>query len=94
MEDYSYDYANKNTIDEPAINIYLTETLLIDEDNGNALINILNRIYFNHLLVLFLMSSMATLYICGNTRKNKNKDYILINNIEPKLSKGEIVHKV
>jgi hypothetical protein len=92
MEDFSYETAHTNIIDEPGINIYLTETLLVDEDTTNTLINILNRIYFNHLLVLFLMSSMATLYICGNTRKNK--DYIMINNIEPKLIKGEIMHKV
>jgi len=82
MEDFSYDTTNKNII------IYLTETLLVDEDTTN----ILNRIYFNHLLVLFLMSSMATLYVCGSTRKNK--DYIMINNVEPKLIKGEIVCKV
>ena len=92
MEDFSYDHANKNIIDGRGVNIYLAETLLIDEDTSNTLINILNRIYFNHLLVLFLMSSMATLYVCGNTRKNK--DYIMINTVEPKLIKGEIIHKV
>jgi hypothetical protein len=92
MEDFSYDTTNTNIIDGPEINIYLTETLLVDEDTTNTLINILNRIYFNNLLVLFLMSSMATLYVCGNTRKNK--DYIMINTIEPKLIKGEIIHKV
>jgi hypothetical protein len=92
MEDFSYDTNNTNIIDGPEINIYLTETLLVDEDTTNTLINILNRIYFNNLLVLFLMSSMATLYVCRNTRKNK--DYIMINTIEPKLIKGEIIHKV
>jgi hypothetical protein len=92
MEDFSYDTTNTNIIDRPEINIYLTETLLVDEDTTNTLINILNRIYFNNLLVLFLMSSMATLYVCRNTRKHK--DYIMINTIEPKLIKGEIIHKV
>jgi hypothetical protein len=92
MEDFSYDTNNTNIIDGPEINLYLTETLLVDEDTTNTLINILNRIYFNNLLVLFLMSSMATLYVCRNTRKNK--DYIMINTIEPKLIKGEIIHKV
>ena len=93
MENYSYD--NKNTIDEQGINIYLTlfdNTMLLDKDSADTLFNILNRMYFNHLFVLFLMSSMATLYVCSSARKNKG--YIMINNVEPKLLKGEIVCKV
>ena len=86
MEDFSYDNTNKNVV------IYSTEILLVDEDTINSIINILNRMYFNNLLVLFLMSSMATLYVCGSVRKNKR--FIMVNNVEPKLIKGEIVCKV
>ena len=41
MEDFSYDTTNTNIIDGPEINLYLTETLLVDEDTTNTLINIL-----------------------------------------------------
>ena len=63
--------------------------MLLDKDSVEELFNILNRMYFNHLFVLFLL---ATLYVCSGTKKNK--DYIMINNVEPKLMKGEIVCKV
>lgn len=91
MEDYSSN-------DEQHYDVYLTlfdNSMLLDEDTFNDIINLLNKLYFNHLFVLFFMSSVATLYICtSNSSTKKNNDYIMINNIEPNIMKGEIICKV
>jgi len=87
MENSSYSY-NYN---EPHISVYLTlfdNSMLLDEVALNIVINLLNKMYFNHLLVLFLMSSMATLYVCSGVKKNK--DHIMLKNVEPKILRGEV----
>jgi hypothetical protein len=38
------------------------------------------------------MSCISSLYVC--TYNRRKKDYVVINNVEPKLLKGEIIEKV
>lgn len=86
---------------EPGINLYITffdDKILIDQDTINYILTVVNNIYVNYLLLLFLISctgGMTCLYICNNNKKNKkNKEYTLINTIEPNMVKGEIISKV
>ena len=86
---------------EPGINLYITlfdDNILIDQDAVNYILTMLNNIYINYLLFLFLISctgGMSCLYICSNNNKNKkNKEYALINTVEPNMIKGELISKV
>ena len=70
----------------------LEDKVLIDNETLNYIVILLEKIYANNLALLFLMSCLSSLYVCTYTRRKK--DYIMINNVEPKLLKGEIIEKV
>ena len=73
--------------DELVENNELTDMVLIDSNALNIIIALLEKIYANNLMLLFIMSCASSLYICSARRK---KDYIMINNVEPKLLKGTV----
>ena len=70
----------------------LEDKVLIDTDTLNYIITLLQNIYANNLALLFIMTCLSSLYVC--TYNRRKKDYIMINNVQPKLLKGEIVEKV
>ena len=70
----------------------LEDKVLIDTDTLNYIVCLLQNIYANNLALLFLMTCLSSLYVC--TYNRRKKDYIMINNVQPKLLKGEIVEKV
>ncbi len=84
--------------DEPSENVltlFVTsfqDKVLIDTDTLNTIINLLQNIYANNIALLFIMSCLGSLYVCSYTRRKK--DFVILNNVEPKLLKGEIVEKV
>ena len=74
--------------EDQGVNLYITlfdDKIFIDQD-------MLNNVCVHYLLLLFLLScmgGMTCLYICKNNKNNKkNKEYVLINTIEPKMVKG------
>jgi hypothetical protein len=77
----------KYSYDELVENNELTDMVLVDSDALNIIIALLEKIYANNLMLLFIMSCASSLYICSARRK---KDYIMINNVEPKLLKGTV----
>lgn len=87
-----------DTNDEPSENVltlFVTsfqDKVLIDTDTLNTIINLLQNIYANNIALLFIMSCLGSLYVCSYTRHKK--DFVILNNVEPKLFKGEIVEKV
>jgi hypothetical protein len=88
----------KDIYDETSTNMLsvfttsLEDKVLIDNETLNYIITLLEKIYANNLALLFLMSCLSSLYVCTYTRRKK--DYIMINNVQPKLLKEEIVEKV
>jgi hypothetical protein len=70
----------------------LKDKVLIDSETLNYIITLLEKIYANNLALLFLMSCLSSLYVCTYTRRKK--DYIMINNVEPKILKGTAIEKV
>jgi hypothetical protein len=70
----------------------LEDKVLIDNETLNYIVILLEKIYANNLALLFLMSCLSSLYVCTYTRRKK--DYIMINNVEPKLLKGTAIEKV
>ena len=88
----------KNIYDETATNVLtvfttsLEDKVLIDTATLNSIMTLLENIYANNLALLFLMSCLSSLYVCTYTRRKK--DYIMINNVEPKLLKGTVIEKV
>jgi len=70
----------------------LEDKVLIDSETLNYIVILLEKIYANNLALLFLMSCLSSLYVCTYTRRKK--DYIMINNVEPKLIKGSAIEKV
>ena len=70
----------------------LEDKVLIDSETLNYIITLLEKIYANNLALLFLMSCLSSLYVCSYTRRKK--DYIMINNVEPKLLKANAIEKV
>jgi hypothetical protein len=70
----------------------LEDKVLIDNETLNYIITLLEKIYANNLALLFLMSCLSSLYVCTYTRHKK--DYIMINNVEPKILKGSAIEKV
>ena len=70
----------------------LEDKVLIDSETLNYIITLLEKIYANNLALLFLMSCLSSLYVCTYTRRKK--DYIMINNVEPKILKGTAIEKV
>jgi hypothetical protein len=82
--------SNDNVID-----IFLTsfeDKVLIDSATLNYIITLLEKIYANNLALLFILSCLSSIYVCTHNRRKK--DYVVINNVEPKLLKGEIIEKV
>jgi hypothetical protein len=70
----------------------LEDKVLIDSETLTYIITLLEKIYANNLALLFLMSCLSSLYVCTYTRRKK--DYIMINNVEPKLLKANAIEKV
>ena len=81
----------KYSYDELVENNELTDMVLVDSDALNIIIALLEKIYANNLMLLFIMSCASSLYVCSSRRK---KDYIMINNVEPKLLKGTVITNV
>ena len=81
----------KYSYDELVENNELTDMVLVDSDALNIIIALLEKIYANNLMLLFIMSCASSLYICSSRRK---KNYIMINNVEPKLLKGTVIENV
>jgi hypothetical protein len=81
----------KDIYDETSSNVLtifttsLEDKVLIDNETLNYIITLLEKIYVNNLALLFLMSCLSSLYVCTYTRRKK--DYIMINNVQPKLIK-------
>ena len=84
-----YDETSENVI--TLFTTSFEDKVLIDSDTLNYIVTLLENIYANNIALLFIMSCLGSVYICTYRRK---KDYIMINNVEPKLLKGEIVEKV
>ena len=90
--------------EESGINLYIKifdDKIFIDQDTLNYIVIMLNNIYCNYLVLLFLIScagGMSCLYLCTNNKNKKNnknnKEYILINNVEPIITpiKGAMPH--
>ena len=82
-----------SNLDLDEIIIYISniqDKIFIDTYTFDCIINyILEKVYFNHLLILFLMSCMSGIYICNN-KKNKH-DYVMITNVEH--SKDKLIEK-
>jgi hypothetical protein len=81
----------KDIYDETTTNVLtvfttsLEDKVLIDSATLNSIMTLLEKIYANNLALLFLMSCLSSLYVCTYTRRKK--DFIMINNVEPKLLK-------
>ena len=73
-------------------NAELSDMVVIDSNTLNSIIQLLEKIYANNLILLFIMSCLSSLYVCTYTRRKK--DYVILNNVEPKLIKGTIVTNV
>jgi hypothetical protein len=80
---------------ENVIDIFVTsfeDKVLIDSATLNTIMVLLEKIYANNLAILFFISCLSSLYVCTHNRRKK--DYVVINNVEPKILKGEIIEKV
>ena len=84
-----YDETSKNVI--TLFTTSFEDKVLIDSETLNYIVTLLEKIYANNLMLLFIMSCASSLYICSARRK---KDYVILNNVEPKLLKGTIVTNV
>lgn len=76
------------------ISIFVTsleDKVLIDTDTLNYIVYVLQNIYANSLALLFIVSCLSSVYVCTYRRK---KDFVMLNNVEPKLLKGELIEKV
>ena len=84
-----------NESSENAITIFVTsfqDKVLIDTDTLNYIVTLLEKIYANNLALLFIMSCLSSIYVCTHNRRKK--DFVILNNVEPKLLKGELIEKV
>ena len=81
-----YDETSKNVI--TLFTTSLEDKVLIDTETLNYIMTLLEKIYANNLALLFLMSCLSSLYVCTYVRRKK--DFIMINNVEPKLLKGSV----
>jgi hypothetical protein len=88
----------KDIFDESSDNIItvfvssVEDKVLIDTATLNTIMVLLEKIYANNLALLFFISCLSSLYVCTYTRRKK--DYVILNNVEPKILKGEIIEKV
>lgn len=72
----------------------LSEKILIDKNFFYSVINYLDdKIFINYLLIIFFLSCGCSIYLF-NYEKNKNNDYILINNKQPFVSKEKNIENV
>jgi len=88
FKDY-FDESSDNIID-----VFITsieDKVIIDTDTLNYIVCLLQNIYANSLALLFIASCLGSVYICSYRRK---RDFVMLNNVEPKLLKGEIIEKV
>ena len=81
-----YDETSENVI--TLFTTSLEDKVLIDTETLNYIMTLLEKIYANNLALLFLMSCLSSLYVCTYVRRKK--DFIMINNVEPKLLKGSV----
>lgn len=84
-----YDETSTNVIDV-FVNS-LEDKVLITSDTLNYIVYLLQNIYANSLALIFIVSCLSSVYICTYRRK---KDFVVLNNVEPKLLKGELIEKV
>jgi hypothetical protein len=88
----------KEIFDESSDNILdvfvssVEDKVLIDTATLNTIMVLLEKIYANNLALLFFISCLSSLYVCTYTRRKK--DFVILNNVEPKILKGEIIEKV
>jgi hypothetical protein len=96
LDSYDEVYTNiKDIYDSNVLTIFTTsleDKVLIDSETLNYIITLLEKIYANNLALLFLMSCLSSFYVCTYTRRKK--DYIMINNVEPKILKATAIEKV
>ena len=85
FSEFTYSY------DELVENSELKDMVLVDSDTLNIIIQLLEKIYANNIMLLFIMSCASSLYVCSARRK---KDYVILNNVEPKLLKGTVIENV
>ena len=82
----------KYSYDDLSENAELSDMIVIDSNTLNSIIQLLEKIYANNLVLLFIMSCVSSLYVCSSSRRKK--DYVILNNVEPKLLKGTSVTNV
>ena len=82
----------KYSYDDLSENAELSDMIVIDSNTLNSIIQLLEKIYANNLVLLFIMSCVSSLYVCSSSRRKK--DYVILNNVEPKLIKGTIATNV
>ena len=82
----------KYSYDDLSENAELSDMIVIDSNTLNSIIQLLEKIYANNLVLLFIMSCLSSLYVCTYTRRKK--DYVILNNVEPKLLKGTVATNV
>jgi hypothetical protein len=85
-------YYNTNMSNIEYFIFNIDDIVIIDSATFSTIIQFLEKIYANNLVLLFLMSCLSSLYVCSYTRRKK--DFIMINNVEPKLLKDEQLVKV
>ena len=82
----------KYSYDDLSENAELSDMIVIDINTLNSIIQLLEKIYANNLVLLFIMSCVSSLYVCSSSRRKK--DYVILNNVEPKLIKGTVAMNV
>ena len=82
----------KYSYDDLSENAELSDMVVIDSNTLNSIIQLLEKIYANNIALLFIMSCLSSLYVCSSSRRKK--DYVILNNVEPKLIKGTIATNV
>ena len=82
----------KYSYDDLSENAELSDMVVIDSNTLNSIIQLLEKIYANNLVLLFIMSCLSSLYVCSSSRRKK--DYVILNNVEPKLIKGTVAMNV
>ena len=82
----------KYSYDDLSENAELSDMIVIDSNTLNSIIQLLEKIYANNLVLLFIMSCLSSLYVCSSSRRKK--DYVILNNVEPKLIKGTVATNV
>ena len=84
-------------IEEKLENTNFSNSLVFIGDSLDSITNSLNSIgdsldiiYLNGIFCLFLLSCVLSI-LCN---KKQNKGYIVVNTVEPRVIKGEIVNKI